>query len=77
MWTAGRSGTSGGASALGDCPNGGTEKTGLNDTGGTGPYWFDPSFYGVPFAQSPNPAVVRQLPRLAVQQAVSRLHRSG
>jgi hypothetical protein len=60
-----RTGGFGGPTALADCPNGGTTATKLRDTGGSGPFWFDPSFYAVPFAQSPNPATpTAVVPRL-------------
>ena len=41
-----------GATALADCPNG-SVATGLNDTGGSGPYWFDPTKFVVPTAPNP------------------------
>ena len=37
----------------------------MSDLGGSGPYFFDPSLFGVPYAQSPNPATpTATVPRL-------------
>jgi hypothetical protein len=41
-----------GATALADCPNGAVS-TGLDDQGGSGPYWFDRTAFTVPSATSP------------------------
>ena len=51
-----------GATALADCPSG-SVATGLNDTGGSGPYWFDPTKYSVPSAPNPTGAGAN-VPRL-------------
>ena len=53
-----------GATALADCPNGSAPTT-LNDTGGAGPFWFNPAQFSVPVALSPNPATpTATVPRL-------------
>lgn len=41
-----------GATALADCPAGAVS-TGLNDKGGAGPFWFDPTAFTVPRAANP------------------------
>ncbi len=41
-----------GATALADCPNGATVSSSVQDLGGAGPYFFDPSLFAVPAAPS-------------------------
>jgi hypothetical protein len=41
-----------GATALADCPSG-VISTSLNDKGGVGPYWFEPTQFSVPTAPNP------------------------
>lgn len=53
-----------GATALADCPST-PVSTGLNDSGGVGPFWFSPTGFSVPTAQSANPATpTATVPRL-------------